>query len=565
MRSKKQILTDYLILINKENNLNYSAEDIKIRMDNPIVVKDMEKRLDKELYATEVYRGQKISTERAFYIFCKIVMYKDLKTSRFIWNDFVKLQFNLWEKNKQICYMAHRGSGKTFFLKLYALNKMFLLPYYDVCYSSNVPRQRRRFLKGAEAMIDNNELLLDKKDTKRTSNREIPWGQEEMEYNHGTMEGTTVGTTPRGGHYNLVIGDDPLREDQKYSYEYIVNYFEGTLKPTTYTKKARYGIVGTPQSDVDLFHTLMNNKRDKNGNPVGKVVTGKISAAGFYSEIYPAILDHKTKKVLIPEIWTYEKLMEESKNVGDIRFNREMMCRCTTYKNSLVGAALFRKCSDGNLRCLQKGEEGKKYVIFVDSATSDSPTADYVSMAVFEDNPDGPKFILRNLIHKKGQAITDPSGGDDDQTHDLYGLYKDFNKALIAIEKNNAGIALIQSIQALTAKRDGSPVDVIEHYTGGKSEGIEGKSNDVIDYIEKGLKAGVVVFPADHEDNYTMDILQKVRDEHLNFGVKHVKNVEKYEALAGHDDIFDSCWGAFKHSGDNVDTLPMGITMSGGM
>ena len=101
--------------------------------------------------------------------------------------------------------MAQRGAGKTFFLALFVNFKRFLIPYYDFGYCSNIPRQRKRFLKSCESIVDTNEWLLEKKDSKGVSNKTISWGHDEMEYNHGVLEGTTVGTTPRGGHYNHAL------------------------------------------------------------------------------------------------------------------------------------------------------------------------------------------------------------------------------------------------------------------------------------------------------------------------------------------------------------------------
>ena len=560
LRTKKQILRDYLVLLNKEKNLNYSDKDIDSKINNPAEKKITERLLLDELYSAEVIKGQTVSTERAFFILCDIVVRYDFKTGDMIWNNFVKMQFLLVERNKLSCYMAARGHGKTFFLGLYSLFKMFLIPYYEIGYCSNIPRQRRRFLKLFRSLIDTNELLLEKKDKQKILNKDIPWGTEEADYNEGLLEGTTVGTTPRGGHYNLAIGDDPLRDDKKYTYEFIVNYFQGIYKQTIYRKKGRYIIVGTPQDPEDLFHTLMNSNLDKNNRPIGKLIAGKISSAGFYSEIFPGILNDKKKELLVPEIWTYDELMIEKGRIGEIRFNREILCKCITYRNSLIGSALFRSCCDEKLTMLQKGESGKKYVCFIDSATSDAPTADYCSMAVFEDDIKNNKFIFRYLFHEKGYPITDPTGGTEDQINEGVRIYNSFNKCLMVVEKNNAGIALSQALQA-------KGVEVIEHYTHviatGKPTEKPGKANDVIDYIEKGLKSGVVWFPSNPEDNYTIDSLEKIKGEHLNFGVKKGKSGEKFEAIAGHDDIFDSCWGAFKYSGDNVDTIPFAITLPG--
>lgn len=560
LRAKKEILKDYLSLLNDEKKLGYSSEEMDKKINDPRESQITEKLLLNELYGVEEYQGQTVSTERAFYLWCDIIIRYDFKTGERIWNVFVKDQFLIVERHKLSCYMAARGHGKTFFIALYVSFKMFLAPYFDVGYCSNISLQVRRFFKTFRSIIDGNEFLLEKKDVRGINTKETPWGQKELEYNNGTMEGLTMGSTPRGGHFNLAIGDDPLREDKKYPYERVVDYFQGVFKQTIYRKKGRYIIVGTPWDPDDLFHTLMNEKLDKNNRPLGKICVNKISSAGYYCKIFPGIIDENKQEVLIPELFSYEWYINEKKAIGDIRFNREIMCRCVSYRNSLISSHLFRSCCDEKLSMIQTGDKEKKYIIFADSATSDAPTADYVAISVWEDNQKENLFIFRHLFHGKGIPITDPTGGADDQAHKVLELYKYFNKALVIIEKNNAGIALIQAATAL-----GVP-DIIEHYTHSVSTGKPtvkpGKANDVIDYVE-GLKEGIVKFPSNPEDNYTVDTLEKVKIEHLNFGVKQGRSGEVYEALAGKDDIFDSCWGAFKFRGDQADTLPFAITIPG--
>lgn len=558
MRTKKQIIKSYLELLNQEKKLNYSEQDINNKVDDEETFNLLEKHLLEELYATEEHKKQTISTERAFMLWCKIVHFQDIKTGRHIYNSFVRKQFYIVEHHKNVCYMAHRGSGKTFFLALYLSFKMFLLDYIDVCYSTNTPAQKRKFFRSFRNLIDINELALEKKDVGGVKRKDVPWGQEEVEYNKSLLEGTTIGTTPRGGQYNIVAVDDILREDRKYTYEYTINYVQGTLKPTTYSKKARYIILGTPQDNDDIFHVLMNDNVDRNNRPIGRVVTGRISASGYYSDIFPAILDEKKKIVLIPEIWDYDSLMREKASIGDIRFNREMMCRCQHFSNSLISSSLFRSCCDEEFRILRKGEQGKKYIIAVDSATSDAPTADFCAMTVWEDDSVKGKFILRHLFHEKGVPITDPELGEHDQTNILYNLWKSFNNALVVIEKNNAGVALLQSFQALCNSKQQSP-EIIEHYTHTQTSKNLGKAQDVINYIEDGLKSGKIAFPSNSDDDITMETLDKVKTEHRNFGVKKGKSGEKYEALAGHDDILDSCVCAWKFRGDNPDTVPFAL------
>ena len=556
MRRIKDILKTYLEVLNDENKLGYSEQKIKTLLDNEIETEVLKEQLEKELYSTEVYKGQMISSVRAFYLWCHVVHHKDLKTGDLIWNKFVKKQFIIVEQNKQVCYMAARGHGKSFFLALYVTFKMWLIDYFDIGYCANIPRQKRRFLKGVRSLIDKNAWLLLKKDTQGVARREVPWGADELEYNNGVLEGTTIGTTPRGGHYNLAIADDFLREDKKYPYERIIDYLQGALKQTILRKKGRYILVGTPFDPEDPFHTLMNSKLDKRNRPLGKVVTGKMSAAGYYSEVFPAILNHRTKEVLVPEIWNYEELMKEKNAIGEIRFNRELLCNCTSFKNSLIGSILFRRLCDEEYSILQKGENGKHYILVIDSATSDSPTADYCAMTLFEDDRINNKLILRHLVHKKGFPVTDPEGGTDDQIHKVMEINSLFQPLRIIVERNNAGVALIQGLRA-------KGLEVEEHFTHQQSQNREGKNQDVISYIEDAVKPCNVVIPANPECNITIDVLEQVKSEHLNFGVKQGRNGEIYEALAGHDDIFDTFWIGWKFKDNQNEPCAYAATVRG--
>ena len=159
MRTKQSILKDFLTLLNKEKNLGYSEKEIEQKIKVPFEMDAIEKLLLDELYSTEELKGQTISSVRGWFIWCNIIVRYDYKTGDKIWNNFVKEQFLLVERNKQSCYMAQRGGGKTFFLAMYVDFKRFLIPYFDIGYCSNIPRQRKRFLKSAEAIVDTNELL----------------------------------------------------------------------------------------------------------------------------------------------------------------------------------------------------------------------------------------------------------------------------------------------------------------------------------------------------------------------------------------------------------------------
>jgi len=311
----------------------------------------------------------------------------------------------------------------------------------------------------------------------------------------------------------------------------------------------------TPQWEEDLFHIIMNDKLDAQQKPVGKLIeNGQISQSGFFSIVIPGC-DLVTQAVLIPERWTFSELMVERKQQGEMRFMREIMCRCVRIKGSLVPYSLFKRQCNPELSMLAVGERGKKYLIAVDPATGDSPDADYFSAAVFEETQQG--LILRDLVHKRGFPVIDPettSGGIDDQPNLIKQLYRDFNNAAIVVEKNNAGITLIQIL------RNKFNLEVMDNYTHQTID--EGKAQDVTDYIQA-LKDGVVVFPANPEDGYTCEIIEKVKTEHLDFGIKTKNGKEIYGALTGHDDIFTSCWLAWKFRSAKEENIPMPILTGG--
>lgn len=894
MRTLKEILIDWVKYLGDRKGRVYSDERIK-----QFLADDVEKEAMKALLiATLEGKDEKgYSSEISFYVFCNIVLKEDPATGHAIWNEFVKKQFNMIEKNRHVCYMAARGHGKSFVVfALYPLFKTFCKEGFESLLCSNIPKMAKRNLRVLKRLIETNELLLEKKDT--SNMRELTWSTTEIEYNHGFIETISMGSTPRSAHVDYAAADDPLRDDKKYTDEYIMNFVQASLRMCTIRKKGRLVVVGcvspdtrvlteeglvkigelvnydenkkqlipfkkkvfgkdewdetsdffvngkvktnkivlengyelecseihplwscpknnksiikkniswiksdnlelgdwiaiksgtnifgkeklntpayllglyiaegsselkgranrititnkdesvinylkkegfhntdgihnrlnskelinnmkldgvvfttchnkripegvfrasrkeqinflrglydgdghstiskvgsrnknvqvvltavnklllldvqqillnfgiissiqksvhkshhkkdgcficesisfkltcsgidakkyldeigfkigyknkvinfklqnrreyfgfvwkrikrieksenhtvdfvipkshsfisnglvshnTPQHEDDLFHELMREEGKKT-----IVKEGRISGKGYFAQVFPGILDMEKKTVLVPEIFTFDELMEERRSIGDMRFQREIMCRCTSHEGALISRNLFVRNCDEELGMLNNGEKDKKYLLVIDSATSDAPTADFCAMSVWEVTKEQ-KLILRHLWHEKGYPINDPNGRKDDQIHVAYRLHKDFNNATIVIETNSPGISVKQGLEGLGC-------EVIQHVTQAE------KINDVVSYIEA-LKSSKIKFPADPEDEYTLQMLEKVKIEHLSFGVKKGKNGESYEALAGHDDIFDTCWMAWKQVEQGLEDLPLPI------
>ena len=517
MRTKKQIAKRYLRYLNTNKN---TTIDIDSSIDSKEKVEEVINLLKKDLYETEIIDGQRCSTVRAWYLFCDIVVYKDIATGQLVWNSFVKKQFEMIERHAKAAYMAPRGHGKSFVaFCMYPIFKNYLIEGFEAMLISNIPRMVKDNFRVLKRIIDNNQMLLEFKD--ESNKKDLVWSQDRIEYHGGIISGFSIGTPPIGAHLNYVAVDDPLRHDKKYPDEYYINYVDAQILPTLKRKKGRFVLVGTPQHEEDLIHQCMWDKNNQ------IIIDGRKSIKGFYSwrfQAYDPTSKTPEDTLLVPEAFTYEEFEELKITMGEYRFNREYLCICQVNKNALINRKMWRNALDENLKLIQRGEEGKIYVIFVDSATSDAPTADYSAFMVMEYDESNKKKIIRHIWHGKGVLV-------DDQVRELKRLHHTFNNATIYVEKNNAGIAIIQGLVR-------ENVMVMEHYTNPAT-----KPKLVQDLISD-FGSGMIVIPGDTEDFFTTKHIEKLKHECLNYGVKKTNNGESFQALAGHDDLVDSLWGA---------------------
>jgi len=436
-----------------------------------------------------------------------------------------------------------------FLFGLYPLFKTYLLNGFETLICSNIPKQVKSNFRVLKRIVDHNELLLTKKDTSNMKN--LIWSQTEIEYNGGFITGMSIGSIARGSHVNLAVLDDPLREDRHYTDEHILNFALSQYMPTTERKKGRIVVAGTPSHQEDLFHTLMNDKVDKIGKPIGKLVINGHSKKGFFSNIFPSILNMSTKTVLIPEAFTFERLMEIKDTLGEYRFNKEYLCKCSSPKTALISYSLFKKCCDETYSMLQVGEKDsngkpKEYIMFVDPATSDDVKADFAACMVMEMEHKTVKKVVRHIWRERGVPIIDPLGGNEDQINIYLNISKAFFNCPIVVEQNAAGVALIQGLE-----REGN-VPIIPHLTH------MNKAVDVMTLVFD-MKHEKIIIPSNPEDEYTLQMKEILKEECLNFGIVRKKGKEIMEAIRGHDDVFDTFYGCNKYCGETIEPEPFGM------
>jgi len=269
----------------------------------------------------------------------------------------------------------------------------------------------------------------------------------------------------------------------------------------------------TPQTSTDIFYRLMNEDDELKGN----IVTNGYSKKKFWSKVYPAILDFKTKKILLPEVYTWEDLMRIKETMGDLYFQREYMCRPYSEDQALFPFYLLRRCTDGSENFIEEGIEGKQYVVGVDVATSGAASADFSAFVVLELRPDKEKEeetlkkYVKYIYHEKGLPV-------DEQVRIIADISRSFNDAYVLVEINNVGVSFYQKLVSMN-------INVGQFRTDSHTK------KDLIRYLINEMRTGHLFFPVDVPET------QKLKEELRNFGVRRTRGKERMEALSGKDDL----------------------------
>jgi len=511
-RTKEDVINDYANFLKdkgviSEEELPYYTTDPKGQIETLDLLFD-------KLYETTTHNKCQVSTIDAFYHFVRFVLNKN-------WNILVKNFFLDVERHRYSAILASRQTGKSYFIfVLYSLFKMFLYRGTKILIVSNIKQQCVENLRITKEVIDTNELLIEKKDINK--GKDLKWTETQIEYNGGMLLTLTVGTSPRGQSVHYAFTDDVLRDDSKYADEEIENYVFGQLFPCVQRNKGRLILAGTPFHIKDIYHLVMNEKEDFGG----KLITdGRVSAKGFYSKAYP--IKDTDGKLLLPEIYNEEAVAHIRKTQGELKFQREYMLECTDTAAVLFPFRLTKRCVLEDYSWEYRAEHpGKTYVIGADVATAGSASADFSAFVVLEvfETDQGVKKIVRHIVHKKGMQITgeadkDKIVVDPGQVDIIQELSAKFNNALVVVEKNNVGVAIIQELR----KRN---VNVDEFVTDNL------KKQSMIRYLISEFESKNIIIPK------PTDEINRLLNELNNFGVRINKmGHERMEALSGHDDL----------------------------
>jgi hypothetical protein len=206
----------------------------------------------------------------------------------------------LLHDKKRLLIECSRGHGKTWwFSKAYPLWLLYQGWPIDILVVSYSEEQVKFILKSIDDEIHTNPYLVHLRPTTKQL-----WGAQLKTFANGSqLRGEGFGSSVRGAHPNLILVDDPLKDQGGMNPEEQLKYFSTALSGTA-IRGTQIVVVGTPLDAGDLLEQLETND-------------------AYTFRAYPA-LDEKGE-ALFPELFTTEELRAKEKEIGSFAFAREFM------------------------------------------------------------------------------------------------------------------------------------------------------------------------------------------------------------------------------------------------
>jgi len=331
--------------------------------------------------------------------------------------------------------------------------------------------------------IENNELL--KRDYGELVNDE-KWTEKQFVLSNGVVfTAIGAGDSVRGINYrnvrpDFILIDDLYNEDDIYSPDRVLKknrwFWSSIYKSLAKKESACIHIQGTAIRQNDLMHTL----------PTDLWKTAK----------FQAIIDYDKKIVLWPEVETFEKLMEDKKQMGSVIFSREMQNDTHDDETSLIKLSYITYYD-------KLPDKVNKWSWSWDTAIKEEAQNDYSVGTLWAQCEDG-YYLVYMYRTKEDFPKLEKS---------LENLFLSRPASEVLVEDKSSGQQLVQVFRRKTS----IPVIAMRP---GKDMGL--KKIERLGYVAGLFESGNVKFPKDSP--WVMDVV----DELINFGT------------ANHDDIVDS-------------------------
>ncbi len=346
--------------------------------------------------------------------------------------------------NDRVLFLAPRDHAKsTLFSFIYPLYRIVKNRNIRISLVSDTQTQAYKFVKAVRFELENNDKLINDFGEFEGENWQKSQFtvQRDINYKDPTMAGYGLNSSKLGDRADLIICDDPINKDvcltaarrkkaSRWYFEVLTNFLE--------EEGGQMITIGTRQHEKDLYKELMEKST-------------------YVSKVYKAI-DDRTEKVLWPDKWTYERLMERKEEIGSLAFARQFQNEITSEGSSVFPEKLLEPLLDRGAGMVNPyGERPrwlKRYRLFmgVDLASSAAVGADYVVLVTVAVDEDKNRKLL-HVWREKGVPF-------QEQIDEIIKLDEFFDYERIVIESNQ-----YQSILPSTLKEK-TDLPIMSYQTG---------------------------------------------------------------------------------------------------
>lgn len=342
---------------------------------------------------------------------------------------------------KRFFHAAPRDHGKsTLYSFVLPLWEMVRDPHIRILLVSKTIDLASRFVTTLRQEIETNPRVRYlygnlKPDKPRAWNRYALFLKRERNIREPTVTALGLFGSCAGLRADLIVADDIIDSElcfYRRQRDRVHQWFLSELTPVM-EADSRLFVVGTRKHFDDLYSRLIANP-------------------AYEHRIDRAILDERSKTVLMPERWDYDRLVQDREEIGTVLFNRE--------KQNLVidsGTALFRRewleaCLDPSRVLGAAPPVGWVLVQGVDLAAVSDPRraleqdSDYSAVVTLAVEPGG-RFVLVDLWMERGLT-------PEALLQNLITIGNRYHPQLVVVENN----AFQHWIEAELANRSDLPV-----------------------------------------------------------------------------------------------------------
>lgn len=189
--------------------------------------------------------------------------------------------------------------------------------------------------------------------------------------NDSTIEAFGFGSSIRGGHYHLIVIDDPTKDAYTMSLDDQENFFYGVLLPALRTE-GQLVVTGNPVAKQDLLARLEGN-------------------SGFTNKKFPVYDDKKTP--LWPERYSLQEIEMRRNNMPPHIFAREYLLKRVNPADS--------KFKEEWIQYYERGEiERRPLYIVMSIDPAISPGGDALAAVITGTDKDGNTYVLERFAHR---------------------------------------------------------------------------------------------------------------------------------------------------------------------